>query len=211
MNLAEMVARLRTDLHDEDEDNYRWTDAELERHIEHAVRELSLAVPLEAKATPTTTAGSRDLSISSLSDLVAIEAVEYPVGHYPPVYTRFSLWGQTLTLLTEGTPGEGEEVNVYYGKLHTLDESSCTLPPALEELAALGAAAYAAIEWASFATNRVNVGGEDTWRNYLTWGQDRLAAFMKGLATHSRQNAVRCRRLYSPQQPKPSQTTDWGP
>ena len=211
MNLTEMRARVRQDLHDEDANNYRWTDDELDRHIEHAVRELSLAVPLEAKATPTTTAGSRELSLASLTDLVAIEAVEYQVGEYPPRYVRFSLWGETLTLLIESTPGDGEEVYVYYGKLHTLDETNSTIPSPLEELVAIGAEGYAAIEWASFATNRVNLGGDQAWRDYLVWGQDRLASFMKGLAKHSRKNVVRCRRLYRPYEPKPSQTTDWGP
>lgn len=209
MNLTEMRARVRQDLHDEDANNYRWTDDELDRHIEHAVRELSLAVPLEAKATPTTTAGSRELSIASLTDLVAIEAVEYPVGEYPPRYVRFSLWGETLTLLIESTPGDGEEVYVYYGKLHTLDETTSTIPSPLEELVAIGAEGYAAIEWASFATNRVNLGGDQAWRNYLVWGQDRLASFMKGLAKHSRKNVVRCRRLYRPYEPGAGQTSEW--
>jgi hypothetical protein len=209
MNLTEMRARVRQDLHDEDANNYRWTDEELDRHIEHAVRELSLAVPLEAKATPTTTAGSRELSIASLTDLVAIEAVEYPVGEYPPRYVRFSLWGETLTLLIESTPGDGEEVYVYYGKLHTLDETNSTIPSPLEELVAIGAEGYAAIEWASFATNRVNLGGDQAWRNYLVWGQDRLASFMKGLAKHSRKNVVRCRRLYRPYEPGAGQTSEW--
>ena len=209
MNLTEIRARVRQDLHDEDANNYRWTDDELDRHIEHAVRELSLAVPLEAKATPTTTAGSRELSIASLTDLVAIEAVEYPVGEYPPRYVRFSLWGETLTLLIESTPGDGEEVYVYYGKLHTLDETNSTIPSPLEELVAIGAEGYAAIEWASFATNRVNLGGDQAWRDYLVWGQDRLASFMKGLAKHSRKNVVRCRRLYRPYEPGAGQTSEW--
>jgi len=207
MNLAEMRARLRQDLHDEDESNYRWSDEELNRHIEHALRELSLAVPLEAKATLTTTAGSRELSLSTISDLVAIEAVEYPVGRYPPRYVRFSLWGDTLTLLVEGAPSGGEEVYIYYGKLHTLDETTSTIPSPLEDLVVIGGAGYAAIEWASFATNRLNVGGESTWRNYLTWGQDRLASFLRGLSKHSKKNVVRSRQLYCPYEPRRSQTT----
>ena len=209
MNLADMRARLRQDLHDEDESNYRWSDEELNRHIEHALRELSLAVPLEAKATLTTTAGSRELSLSTISDLVAIEAVEYPVGRYPPRYVRFSLWGDTLTLLVEGAPSGGEEVYIYYGKLHTLDETTSTIPSPLEDLVVIGGAGYAAIEWASFATNRLNVGGESTWRNYLTWGQDRLASFLRGLSKHSRKNVVRSRQLYRPYEPRRSQTTHW--
>ena len=196
MNLNDMRSRIRKDLHDEDSQNYRWTDSELDRHIDHTVRELSLSCPLEAKATLTTTAESRDLSISSLTDLIEIEAVEYPVGDYPPSYIRFSTWVDTLTLLTDSVPGDGDDVYVYYGKLHTLNADSSTIPAKLEDLVALGATAYAAIEWASFAANRVNVGGADTWRSYLTWGQDRLAEFMKGLAKHSRKNTLRVRQLY---------------
>ncbi|MEE8173775.1 MAG: hypothetical protein V3T71_00485 [Dehalococcoidia bacterium] len=207
MNLGEMRARVRKDLHDEDSD--RWTDDELERHIGRAVRELSLAIPLEAKATPTTAAGSRDLSLSSLSDLVGVEAVEYPVGDYPPAYVRFSIWGGTLTLLVDAVPAGVEDVNIYYGKLHTLDEASSTIPPPLEDLVATGAGAYAALEWSSYATNRVNLGGDLTWQHYLTWGQDRLAAFARGLARQSRRKRVR--HLYRPYQPRPSQSTDWGP
>src|SRR5919108_6140117 len=95
--IADIRARLRKDLHDEDSANYRWTDGELDRHTQHAVREFSLALPLEAKTALTTTAGSRDLSLSSLTDLVAIEAVEYPAGLFPPSYARYSVWLSTPT------------------------------------------------------------------------------------------------------------------
>ena len=209
MNLSEMRTRVRRDLHDEDPENQRWTDDELDRHIERAVRELSLAIPLEAKASPATSEGSRDISLASLSDLVAVEAVEYPVDKYPPSYVPFSLWAGTLTLLVDATLPGGQSVNIYYGKMHTLDATTSTIPPHLEELVATGAAAYAALEWASFATNRINVGGQDVWRQYLTWGQERLAVFSRALAKHSRRNAVRVRRLYTPATQPVDQSTVW--
>jgi hypothetical protein len=68
----------------------------------------------------------------------------------------------------------------------------------LEDVLATGAAAYAALEWASFASNRVNVGGADVWRSYMVWGQERLAAFAAALARHGRRSGVRARRLYRP-------------
>jgi hypothetical protein len=198
MNLSAMRALVRRDLHDEDAASYRWSDDELDRHIGRAVREMSLAVPLEEKAVLTTTAGSRDLSLSSLSDRVAVEAVEFPLDQYPPAYVAFSLWGETLTLLIDSAPVAEQGVGVYYGKLHTLDESGSTLPVALEDVVATGAAGYAALEWAGFATNRVNVGGSETWRDYLVWGEQRLAAFAAALARHGHRSAVRVRRLYAP-------------
>ena len=211
MNLTDMRGRLRKELHDEDAANQRWTDAELDRHIQRAVREFSLSLPLEAKATLTTTAGSRDLSIATLTDLVAIEAVEHPVGQYPPSYLRFSVWLSTLTLLVEAAPAAAESVNAYYTKLHTIDATSSTVPPRFEDVIAAGAAAYAALEWASFATNRVNVGGQDVWREYLTWGQERLAEFQSALAEHGRRNAVRVRQLYRPATTPVDQSTVTGP
>ncbi len=211
MNLTEMRDRLRQDLHDEDATNERWTDAELDRHIQRTVREFSLSVPLEAKTTLTTTPDSRDLSIAGLADLVAIEAVEHPVGDYPPAYVPYSVWLSTLTMLVDSAPGSAEDVNVYHTKLHTLNATTSTLPAQFEDVVATGAGAYAALEWASFATNRVNVGGQDVWRDYLTWGQQRLAEFQKALARHGRRNAVRIRRLYRPATTPVDQSTVAGP
>ena len=163
------------------------------------------------KATLTTTANSRDLSLAALTDLTSIEAVEHPTGKYPPVYVGFSVWAGTLTMLVDSAPGASEDVWVYYGKVHTLDATTSTLATPLEDLLATEAAASAAIEWSSFATNRINVGGDQVWRQYLTWPQDRMASFLSRLAQLSSKSAVRARSLYTPAQPKPSQTSDWGP
>jgi len=211
VNLSQMRDRLRTDLHDQDAANYRWTDGELDRHVQRTVREFSLAVPLEAKAALTATPGSRDISIASLTDLVAVEAIEYPVGEYPPSYVRYSVWLSTLTMLVDATPSAADPINVYYTKLHTIDASSSTVPSRFEDVIAAGATGYAAVEWASFATNRVNAGGQDVWRDYFAWGQERLAEFQAAVALHGRRNAVRVRRLYTPAADVVDQSTVTGP
>ena len=198
MDLAAMRARLRRDLRDSDASEERWSDDDLGRHIQRALQELSLAAPVEATSALTTTAGSRDLSVATLGDRVSIDALEYPTGQYPPSYVPFSLWADTLTMLIDDEPGGGENVTVYYSKLHTLDDTSSTLPQTLEDLVATGAGAYAALEWASFATNRVNVGSTETWRHYHVWAQERLAAFARALAKHGRERGVRARALYRP-------------
>jgi hypothetical protein len=211
MNLPEMRSRLRKDLHDEDSANYRWTDGELDRHVQRTVREFSLALPLEAKAALTATPGSRDVSVSGLVDVVGIEAVEYPVGKYPPSYVRYSVWLGTLTMLIDGAPQAADPVNVYYTKLHLIDATSSTVPARFEDVIAGGAAGYAAVEWSSFATNRVNVGGQEVWRDYLSWGRERLAEFQRALAAQGRRNAVRVRRLYAPAADAVDQPTVAGP
>lgn len=210
MDLTDMRAIVRRDLHDEDAGNYRWTDDELNRHIARAVKDFSEHLPSEQKATKATTSGSRELDISDLSSRVAVAAVEYPVGQFPKRYQRFSLWGDTLTILGEEVP-DGSNAYVYYGKLHTLDASGSTIPGQHEDLVAAGAAGYAAIEWAVFAINRVNVGGGITPRDFLTWGRERLDYFRKELRRLGRRNRVRNSRLYKPYYPAVSQSTDYGP
>ncbi len=198
MDLTTMRTRVRRDLRDEDAANERWSDDELDRHIGRAVQEVSLAAPLEAATTLLTTAGSRDLDIAALTSRVSVETAEYPTGQYPPSLVPFTTWGDTLSLLVDGEPSEGEAVLVRYAQLHTLDDEGTTLPDRLHDLVATGAGAYAALEWASYATNRVNIGGAETWRNYHTWAQERMAAFAKALAKLGRERRLRAHRLYQP-------------
>ena len=198
MNLGEMRSRVRCDLRDEDAQNYRWSDATLDRHITRAVRELSLEIPLRVKVTMVTTQGSRELSLAGVAGLVEVDAVEYPAGQHPPQYVRFSRWDQALTLLVESAPHGGEQVYLYCSILHTLDTNASTLPPQFEDTVAAGAAGYAAVEWACYAIDTVTAGGELVCEHYLAWGRDRLASFRHDLARYSRKNAVGRRTLYIP-------------
>ncbi len=210
MILGEMRTIVRRDLHDEDSQNYRWTDDELDRHIAHAVKDFSEALPLEQTATLATTSGSRELDISSLGGRVAVAAVEYPVDRFPKRYQRFSLWEDTLTLLGDEVP-DGSNASIYYGKLHTLDVSTSTIPDKFEDLITAGAGGYAAIEWAAYAINRVNVGGSVTPGDFLTWGREKLGLFRSELRRLGRRNRVRARSLYQPYYPPVSKSTDYGP
>jgi len=210
MNLTEMRAIIRRDLRDEDAGNYRWSDDELDWHIMRAVTEFSEAIPWQQRATEATTASSREIDISSLSDRISIEAVEYPVDKFPPRYQPFSLWGDTLTLLGDEVP-DGSNCNIYCGRLHILDAAQSTIPVRYEDLVATGAAGYAAVEWAVYAVNRVNVGGTMTPREFLAWGNQRLQIFRKELRRLGRRNRVRRRSLYRPYFPVVSRSTDYGP
>jgi hypothetical protein len=195
MNLSEMIALVRKDLHDEDSGNYQWSDAELTRHINRAVREFSERVPLPAKATLPTTPGSRELDISGLSDRVMVEAVEYPVDVSPPEYQRFSIWGDTLTIISGSEP-DGSNCHVYYGALHTLNADGSTVPTKYEDLVTTGACGYAAIAWAAYAINKVNVGGEMTPKEYRLWGSERLGIFKESLKRLGRRQRVRVQQLF---------------
>ena len=198
MNLSEIRTRLRIDLHDEDSASYRWTDAHLARHLERAVRELSAAQPHPDEATIQTGDDGRTVPLASLTGLVRVEAVEFPIGENPPSYVDFTLRGATLTLLTEEVPAPDTSVKVFYGRLHTLNATTSTIPPHLEELVLAGAAGYAAMDQSGHAINSINAGGPNTWRHFLTWGQEKLAHFRQGLADLSRRTSLRTRRLRRP-------------
>jgi len=195
MNLSEMIALVRKDLHDEDPNNYQWSDDELTRHINRAVKELSERVPLLAKATLPTVSGSRQVDILSLTNRVMIQAVEYPVDESPARYQRFSIWGDTLTIISGNEPN-GANCCIYYGVLHTLDANGSTIPAEYEDLIATGACGYAAIEWAAFAINRVNIGGTTTPREYRIWGNERLRTFRDRLKRLGRRQSIRTQQLF---------------
>jgi hypothetical protein len=196
MDMATMVTRVRQDLMDEDSADYSFTDEELERHISRAVKDFSQEVPKPERAEIATTGGQRTVDLSSLTDRVMVESVEYPEGLYPQRFRMFRTWGETLTILGSEIP-DGSNCAVYYGKLHTLDESGSTIPARCEELIAEGAAGYAALAWEAYAINRVNAGGEDVNRDWESLGKARLEHFRSELKRMSWKNRVRIRRMYT--------------
>ncbi|MGE5596216.1 MAG: hypothetical protein ACM3S1_09300 [Hyphomicrobiales bacterium] len=194
--LPELRDRVRQDLHDTDSSAYRWPDSQLDRHIERALGEVSLAIPQELTATLATTSGSRELSLAALDGLLEVEAVEYPVGHFPPCYVGFATWAATLTLHSATEP-DGSDAKLYYTARHTLDEAGSSLPDELVDLVAMGAGAYAALEQA-VATTGVLVTGDRVPDRFAEWGRARLTAFHQLLHHYGRRNRVRARRLYTP-------------
>ena len=194
--IADIRARIRKDLHDTDASSYHWPDSQLDRHIERALDELSLAIPQEKTLSVATTAGSRELSLSSLEGPIDIEAVEFPIGDFPPTYVDFSRWSDTLTLNVEDLPS-GETAAIFYTARQTLDVDNTSLPGSLEDLLCMGAAAFGALEQSVFTIDRLNT-GDQVASDYEAWGRARLTAFTQLLYQHRRANRIRGRRLYRP-------------
>ena len=117
--LNQALEQVRRELGDTDAANARWSADDLEQHLRHALEAVSLVLPREERAELLTTVGSREVSIQTLADRIAVEAVEYPAGNYPATYSGFSVWGDTLSLLVDAKPGDGERVLVYWRALHT--------------------------------------------------------------------------------------------
>lgn len=201
-NIAALRSKLRTDLGEPAAD--RWTDDDLDRHIQHAVRDINRVAPREMLATDLTVPdpASRRIDVSSLTDRVAILALEYPVGGYPRRLRHFEVWGDTLTMLTDTVPVAGAAVRVYYTARHIVDAESCTLPEYLEDIALVGAAGYAALEYFSYVSDRITVGGPAVPDRLRVFGNDRLMQFRQDLTALRRERvrAVRTGELWTEDQ-----------
>ena len=210
--IATIRARVRQDLHDEDSSAYRWTDAVLDRHIGAAVNDYSLycrssrrprspRLPAAAISTPPPSRTSSPSRRSSgRSDSSRRRSSASAAGRPPSPWTRQTSPRASRTCTSTGRAS------------HTLDGSTSTLPVAHEDIIAIGAAAHAALDWTSFATNRINTGGDDVWGRYKAFGESRMRDFRRALARNARNNRVRARRMFTTEAPAPlSQDRVYGP
>jgi hypothetical protein len=194
MDLATMRARVRQDLQDSDSQNYRWSNDEVDGAIERAVREFSLASPIEEEDDIATTEDSTGLDISSLSKLLKVVSVEFPLDYTPPYYQHFTKYGTSIYMQDQGN---GDDARVRWLKQHTLDAEGSTIPEHLEELIVLGATGYLAKSAAVYTIDKATIGGRDAASNYLRWGQARLERYGRQLRAISRDSRVIPKELYS--------------
>jgi len=89
---------------------------------------------------------------------------------------------------------------VYWTKKHSLGASS-TLPTEHEDLVAVGAVGYAALDRETLAINKINLGG-DVMGAIRRARKERLDRFRAELRRLGRNNTVRVRRLYSTDAPQ---------
>jgi len=195
MILSDMRTLVRRDLKDEDNSNYRWQDNEIDRAIARAVAELSRYVPREMKATIATTNGSREIALTTLTDRVSVDRVEFPVGETPRSFQRFTVYSETITLIGD-VGGNGTNAYIYWGKVHTLDGSTSTIPSYLEDVLALGAAAYAVLAQSQLRTDTAGFGGERADTDYQSWGTVMLKEFKAQLKRFGRGRKLKISQFY---------------
>lgn len=185
--IADLRSRLRVDL--ADPDNGRWPDADLDRHIQHAVRDLNRVAPreLEDTALVISDPANRELDITPLSNLISVVAVEYPVGGYPRRLRHFEIWGESLRLLTDTMPVAGEPVHVYYTAPHVVDAEGSSLPDYLEDIVLTGAAGYALLDLLAGTHDRVTVGDGRTAEQLRLHADDLLMQFRQDLTALRRE------------------------
>jgi hypothetical protein len=187
--LTALRATVRRDLHDESAS--RWTDAVLDRHILRAVAEYQQVWPLEATTDLTLSEGVRVYDLSGLSGLLWVERVWYPyAADEPPGWSPFVVAGSSLYLLGAAAPRAGDVARVWYAKAHTLDTATSTIPDGHDHVIALGAVAFAHLEYASYALARVNA-SERAPEGYRAYAQARYAEFRARLEALALERAAR--------------------
>jgi len=194
MNLTEMRARVREDLQDTDAQNYRWTDDEVDGAIDRVVTEYSLHAPIEQQDDIATTDGDTELDISSLSGLLSVKSVEFPIGQTPKYYQRTEYWAGHLYMQDEG---DGEDARVRWLKRHTLDAGSTTIPTEHEEIIVLGATGYLAMSASAYTVDRASIAGRHATINFKAWGKERLDRYDRKLKAVSRTSKVIPHQLYT--------------
>ena len=194
MNLSEMRARVREDLQDTDSQNYLWTDDEVDGAIDRVVAEYSLHAPIEQQDDIATTDGDTELDISSLTALLEIQSVEFPIGQSPKYHQRTEYWAGHLYMEDEG---DGEDARVRWLKKHTLAAGSTTIPTEHEEIIVLGATGYLAMSASAHTVDRAFIAGRYGTTSYRAWGKERLNRYDKKLKAVSRSSRVRPHQLYT--------------
>ena len=194
MNLTEMRARVREDLQDTDSQNYRWTDDEVDGTIDRVVTEYSLHAPIEQQDDIATTDGDTELDISSLTGLLEIESVEFPIGQTPKYLQRTEYWAGKLYMEDEG---DGEDARVRWLKKHTLTAGSTTISAEHEEIIVLGVTGYLAMSASAYTVDRASIAGRHATINYKAWGKERLDRYDRKLKAIARANRITPRELYT--------------
>jgi len=194
MNLTQMRARVREDLQDTDSQNYRWTDDEVEGAIDRVVMEYSLHAPIEQEDDIATTDGDIELDVSSLTGLLKIECVEFPVGKSPKYMQHIEYWAGNLYMQDEG---DGTDARVRWLKKHSLDGDSTTIPAEHEEIIVLGATGYLAMSASAATVDRAFIAGHYGTTSYKAWGIERLKRYDQKLRRIAQGNRVTRRQLYT--------------
>ena len=207
---ATFESRIRSDLSDSGSPPLL-SAADLDRHVDHAARDLSLIRPLDLLYSLTIVGGSRQQDLSALfnaNTAVRVIAVEWPINQYPQEFVQINLFGAQLTMLVEQAPdttlgADWQSANVYaqVAMVCASTTSASTIPPELDDVLILGAEGYAAQELATRLMNTINIGGPVVWEHYLTLSQQLLLDFndeIRGLAARYQ---LFTRRLYAPEYP----------
>jgi hypothetical protein len=128
-----------------------WSTADVRQGIDDALIELSEYRPRLAQATVAFASTLHELSISSLTDLMDIDTVEFPINCHPKRYINFSVRGGTI-VLDDYLPSvsTSDTAYIWYTTQHVLDSTTTNTLTAREQSTFVElAAGYSAISKAA--------------------------------------------------------------
>jgi hypothetical protein len=189
-----MVTRAREDLKDTDDQNYIWTDGEIQSAILRAVDGYSIHAPMQHQDDIATTDDDTVLDISDLPGLLKVESVEFPIGSTPPYYQRFHHWAGMLYMDDQGN---GDNARVRWLAKHTIDGDATTIPAEHQEIIVLGATGYLAMSASAYTVDRATIAGHWGTISYKHWGIERLKRYDTALKKIAQGNRVTRRTLYT--------------
>jgi hypothetical protein len=93
---ASVIARVAQEL--QDTGTAIWGTAEIRQAMDDALVTISEYIPRLAKGTVSFASTARELSLSSLTDLMDVDSVEFPIDEHPKRYVNFTKRGGTVIL-----------------------------------------------------------------------------------------------------------------
>ncbi len=179
-----------------DTGNAIWSTDNIDEAIRQALHEYSMARQNEKETSLTLTADGREISTSTITDLINVTEIwidyDSTDPDYPAPIRPFRFWKDIGTIYVMGQyePQDADVVRVFYTALHILNgldsETSTSVPD--EDVTALahGAAGYAAATRAVDLAEMITVDRQAVER-MDTWGQQRLSDFRLHLQALARQ------------------------
>lgn len=189
--LSDIRASVRDVLRDEFVEGVlsEWETDELDRFIQIKLREVEDKMPYEVKDTSlTTTSGSKDVSISGITNLIRLRKgrpVEYPVGFNPKRFRNCTIFAKTISMEINILPGSGESLYVYCLKKHTLTDANSTLDPQHETLLIQGVTAMAAISKGRKLIGSLSAAGPNVGPRMIAWGEGQRDEYKLALKHHT--------------------------
>jgi hypothetical protein len=196
--LTTLRDRVETTL--QDSTNATWAAGDIDEAIEQALDMYSRSNPRRVIGTITLAAAGREISMSTLTGLIAVERVwwDYDSGTpgYPPNWRNFRVWpGNILYIDDDNQPANTDVVRVWYTAMHTLNglnaAGATTVP--IDDLTFIlhGAAALAARFRAVELAEEATIDGQSQAR-LMDWADSAMVQFEEGLRERRR-----TRRSYS--------------
>ncbi len=181
---AQLISRISTALNDVA--TAVWGTATVSAQMALDVLLISDYMPQLVKGTVAFAGTARELSLTSFSDLLAVEEVEFPIDQHPKRYVNFSKRGSSVILDTyQPSVSSADTAYVWYSAPHTVSGTVTNTLDREQELILVELTVSHLLQ--NIARDRresFSVAGTDLDTKYLNDGNRREQAVMSRLMSH---------------------------